>query len=318
MTWAPSRRARRTPGLGLEHAAQQLAGLVVRQLGADVDQRRAPASSAGGRAPTRAARRASTSPTSTIDAPMSSPHSCDGMRVDGDVGDGRVLAQHVLDLAGRDVLAAAHDDVVEAALDEQEAVVVEEAAVAGGEPARRRPRGRRTRPRPARRGPRSRPPRRAATSLAERVADRDLDRGDGGPTEPRRRRTSGSSLAIGVAVVVGRQHGDRRAGLGEAVGVDEVDVRHQRQRPLDDRHRHPAAAVGEVAQRRQLDAVGLHHVEDAAEHRRHDHRVGDRSSARGRRPTPSASNAGRYTMRRPTYVDDDDRRDPGDVVRRHA
>ena len=71
---------------------------------------------------------------STTDAPMSSPHSCDGMAYDGDVVDGGVLAQHVLDLAGRDVLAAAHDDVVEAALDEQEPVGVEEAAVAGGEP----------------------------------------------------------------------------------------------------------------------------------------------------------------------------------------
>ena len=46
-----------------------------------------------------------------------------------------MLEQHVLDLAGRQVLAAAHDHVVEPALDEQEAVVVEVAGVVGGEPA---------------------------------------------------------------------------------------------------------------------------------------------------------------------------------------
>ena len=41
----------------------------------------------------------------------------------------------VLDLAGRQVLAAADDDVVESAVDEAEALGVEVARVSGGEPA---------------------------------------------------------------------------------------------------------------------------------------------------------------------------------------
>ena len=40
--------------------------------------------------------------------------------------------------------------------------------------------------------------------------------------------------------------------------------------------RHRAAAVGERPHRRQAPTVGLDHVEDAVEHRRHDHGVGDR------------------------------------------
>ncbi len=43
--------------------------------------------------------------------------------------------QHVLDLARRHVLAATYDDVVDAALEEEIALVVQEAAVPGGEEA---------------------------------------------------------------------------------------------------------------------------------------------------------------------------------------
>ena len=46
-----------------------------------------------------------------------------------------MLEENVLDLAGGEVLAAANDDVVEAALDVEVAVVVEVALVVGGEPA---------------------------------------------------------------------------------------------------------------------------------------------------------------------------------------
>ena len=41
------------------------------------------------------------------------------------LGDGRVADEHVLDLARRQVLGATHDDVVEAPLEEEVAVVVE-------------------------------------------------------------------------------------------------------------------------------------------------------------------------------------------------
>ena len=54
---------------------------------------------------------------------------------DGRDGDGVVLEQGVLDLGGRDVLAAADDGVVGAALAEQVALDVEPAAVAGVQPA---------------------------------------------------------------------------------------------------------------------------------------------------------------------------------------
>jgi len=51
------------------------------------------------------------------------------------LGDRRVLEQHVLNLAGRQVLATPHDHVVDAALHEQVTVGVEIAGVAGVEPA---------------------------------------------------------------------------------------------------------------------------------------------------------------------------------------
>ena len=154
---------------------------------------------------------------------------------------------------GRHVLAAAHDDVVEPALDEEEPAVVEPAAVVGREPAvvEQRRCGRGTRRTPARPARRSRPARPAATGSPVGVADLHLERrAAAGRPSRAAARTSGSSLRERVAVVVGPEHGDRRAGLGEAVGVDEVHVRQQRHRPLDDRRRGIApAAVGQVAQR---------------------------------------------------------------------
>jgi len=47
------------------------------------------------------------------------------------------------------------------------------------------------------------------------------------------------------AVLVGPQHGDGRAGLGQAVGVDEIDLGPHPQGALDDRQRHLGAAIGQ-------------------------------------------------------------------------
>jgi hypothetical protein len=54
---------------------------------------------------------------------------------DGGLGDGGVLVQHLLDLARVDVVAAADDEVLLAVDDEQVAVLVGVAEVAGVEPA---------------------------------------------------------------------------------------------------------------------------------------------------------------------------------------
>lgn len=51
------------------------------------------------------------------------------------VGDGRVVEQKVLDLLGADVLAVAHDEVLEAAGHHHVTVLLEVAEVAGSEPA---------------------------------------------------------------------------------------------------------------------------------------------------------------------------------------
>ena len=53
----------------------------------------------------------------------------------GDVGDLRVRVEHVLDFLGRDVLALADDDVLDAAGDDDRAVLVEARHVAGVQPA---------------------------------------------------------------------------------------------------------------------------------------------------------------------------------------
>ena len=58
-------------------------------------------------------------------------------------------------------------------------------------------------------------------------------------------------------MIVGTEHGDGRAGLCQAVGVDEVDVGQQLHGPLDELDRHAPTAVGEVAQRGQVDAFVL-------------------------------------------------------------
>ncbi len=149
--------------------------------------------------------------------------------------------------------AAPHDHVVEPAVDVEEAVLVEPAGVAGAEPAvvgagRCCPR---TRRRPARRAPRSRPSRRRAGPPRRCRAPPPRGTGGDGPTDPSRARIAGSSLAKASRCSSGVEHGDGRAGLGQAVGVDEVDVGQVGQGALDQLERHAPAAVGEVAQRRE-------------------------------------------------------------------
>ena len=51
------------------------------------------------------------------------------------LGYGRVLAEHLIDLARRDLLATPVDDLLEPAGDEEEAVVIQVALIAGSEPA---------------------------------------------------------------------------------------------------------------------------------------------------------------------------------------
>ena len=48
-------------------------------------------------------------------------------------------------------------------------------------------------------------------------------------------------------MVVAVEDGDRRAGLGEPVGVDERDMGKELQRMLDHRYRHSTAPVREMA-----------------------------------------------------------------------
>ena len=111
---------------------------------------------------------------------------------------GRVLEEHVFDLAGREVLAAAHDDVVEPTLDVEVPALVEVALVVGGEPSF-------TRPAVvlavvlARHLLAAHPDlavlRRPSTSRRPRSRTVISTVGNGWPTEPRRWRTCGSSLA---------------------------------------------------------------------------------------------------------------------------
>ena len=172
-----------------------------------------------------------------------------------------MLEQDVLDLAGRQVLAAADDHVVEAAArrtgsrrrrgSRRRWSVNQPSSVDAA-------RGRGTRPTPARRAPRSRRVSPAATGRRRRRGSRARRRAAAGRPSRAGRAPRDRRWPNAVAVVVGPEHGDRaRAGLGEAVGVDEVDVGQQLQRPLDDRARHRPAAVGEASAATAGRAVGF-------------------------------------------------------------
>src|SRR3546814_8956820 len=72
---------------------------------------------------------------------------------------------------------------------------------------------------------------------------------------------------------VGTEHGNRRTGFGQSVGIGEIDVRKQLHRLADRAQRHLAAAVGEGPQRRQIRRTtgGHQMIDDAAEHRSEEH-----------------------------------------------
>ena len=291
MDSAPSRRPPRSSRA--QHAAQQLPGLVVGKLARGTrcapgtrDERSRSRTHAlqlvlgGRRRPRRAPPpRRRPRPTRRRATPTTAH-----------VGDGRVLEQHVLDLARRDVLAAAHDHVVDAALEEQVALLVEEAAVARREASRRGRAARRargTRRRPARRARRPRPARRPGRGLPsssrisistrrQRAADRSQAAPHGGVAARRRR-----------PMVLGSEQRDRGARLREAVGVGEVGLREERAWPA----RSPGAAS--CRRRRRGSRSGgarrswpSRALDDAREHGRHDEGVGHALRPRGRRATP--------------------------------
>ena len=89
-----------------------------------------------------------------------------------------------------------------------------------------------------------------AEHVAVLVTDLQLDAGH--RLSDRAQPLGGHGVLCGVrrAVVVGAQHRDRRAGLGQTVGVDETHIRQQFQRPADQWQTHLGAAISEVAQRR--------------------------------------------------------------------
>ena len=150
-----------------------------------------------------------------------------------------------------------------------------------------------------------------------RPADLQFQRGKGPADRPEPGAHGRVVAAVGCSVVLGPEHGDRRARLRQAVGVDEADVREQIHRPLDDRDGHPPTAVGEVGQCGETGTRGVEGVQDPTEHRRHDHGVSDllglgqtdpldRVELRQVDDPPPAVRAG------------EDGGDPCDVVGRHA
>ena len=91
--------------------------------------------------------------------------------------------------------------------------------------------------------------------------------GTGRPAEPSRARTAGSVDRIAERCSSGPEHRDRRARLGQPVGVDEVDLRPVVHRALDHADGHRRAAVGQRLQRGHR-PVRVR-LDDPREHRRH-------------------------------------------------
>ena len=108
---------------------------------------------------------------------------------------------------------------------------------------------------------------------------------------------------------------DGRTRLGEAVRVDEIDVRPFPQRPLDERGRHRGAAVGKRAQRRHGPVLVA--VDDPGEHRRDHHRAGDLFLPH--HPKPLTGGEGlEHEGAAPGVEIGDHVRDGGDMIRRDA
>ena len=234
------------------------------------------------------------------------------------LGDRGVRHEHFFDLARRDVLRAPHDDVVQPPVDVEEAVHVEPAGVPGAEPAVL--------------GERALPDVLAGHLLAAHpdlallarregrlvdVAHLHLEGREGSPDRTQPRPDGRVVAGEGLAVLVGGEHGDGGTGFRQPVRVDQVDVGHVRQGPLDELERHAPAAVGEVAQGRQLDAALFERGEDPAQHGRHHHGVGD--ALVRRQLHPGGGLEGRQVHdATPRVQRAQHRRDAGDVVRGHA
>ena len=230
-----------------------------------------------------------------------------------------MLQQHFLDLRGRDVLAPADDRVVAASLDEQVVVLVEEAAVARREPALV-----------------------VHRTLAARVLAGDLFAahedlaGDTGTLDHVAELVAdlhlhgGQDLAdrreppyrhwIAVCrgpVVIGSEHGDRGAGLGEAVGVGERHVRKLLDHAFQQWCRGLGAAVRERAKARHAAVVRFQHLADARQHRRYHHCVRDRLAPHRLHPLTGVE-LGQVHDPAPRVEVADQVRETGHVVRRDA
>ena len=199
--------------------------------------------------------------------------------------DGGVLEEDVLDLARGQVLAAPDDHVVEPSLHEQVALRVDPPGVAGVEP-------------PVVDGVGAAEvlagdlvaahPDLARLAVGHRpalgVTDRHLDPGQDAPDGSEPCPHVGLVAAEGRPVIIGAEHGDGARGLGEPVGVHQVEPVEEHHGPLHHRAGHRTPAVGKRSHGGQTRAVGVDDVEDAAEHRRHDHGVGDRLGPDGCHP----------------------------------
>ena len=236
----------------------------------------------------------------------------------GALGHVGVRQERLLHLGGRHVLAASDDGVVAAPLDEEVVLVIDPAAVTGGEPAlvveRVLPAG-------VLAGHLLAPhPDLAHLAGAEHLTlgapHLHLDRRQHLPH--RREPADRHRVAVaGGAVVIGAEHGDGRAGLGEAVGVDQVHVGQDRHHPLEHGGRGAGAAVAQRAQGGQALAVGLHDVADARQHRGDDHGVGDLLATHGVDPAPGVELG--QVDDAPAGVEVREQvGDAGDVVGRHA
>ena len=210
-----------------------------------------------------------------------------------------------LDLERVDVLAARDDHVLRAVDEVEVAVLVGGDDVAGAVPAVDERLGGRVR----------------AVPVAEhdvRPADPQLARLALRPPhlglDARHRRADRGEAPAAAAVVLGREVGDGRRGLGHPVELGDVAVRQPLEHAALELGRDRRGGVLDVPQRREVGGVGARRVEQHREHRRHEHGVGDPLAldrlehgggveAREQRPAPrrpTCTRAGSRSRRRGT------------------
>ncbi|MCP9977519.1 hypothetical protein LUX32_07590 [Actinomadura madurae] len=231
-----------------------------------------------------------------------------------------VAHEHLLDLGGRDVLTAPDDRVVGAAPHEEEAGLVEVAAIARGEPAVGVDDAAclQVLPRDLRPAHDDVPDLTGHRGAAVHVAHLDFHRRQrtAHRTEPGAYR--GVVTGPGLPVVLGAEHRDRGRGLGEAVGVDEPGGGEERQGLRKHLTGDLRTTVGQRPKARGCGPPTVAELgDDAHEHGRHDHRVrdplllhrveppGGRELVEVDHPAPGVEVGQRVRHR-------------GDVVRRHA